>query len=471
MSVHLVANQHIVSKQGKPGGRSMISSEQIITSEEIRDLISRLHQEIHISDEAFIEIQRTHSQVLQIWSYRVVVVQAPLVKKTELTIVKSIMQRSLEEYTLDEQLSQHLLDTSKGILIAWAPWEGKSTFAQAFVQELAKKDIIIKTVESPRDLILDDHISQYSFSHAPHNEIRDILLLSRPDITVYDEVRNKEDFLLFKDLRLTGIGMIWVMHATHAIDAIQRMIGTIDLWLIPQIIDTVIFIQAWDVANIIKIEQTVKTPLGMNSEDLARPVILATDAATWDVLYELYSYGDSTVVMPVQELQSTQVEKPNAISKYATRWLQEYFWKELKQHVLVKIISPQRIAVYVPDQSIPRLIGKWWVRIQSYEKELWIGISVKSLQERWEGATWPPWAPKAWSWWEWSWYRLEEIKKWKKSVIQIDVWDEHAYKEMSTLIWWKVMNFIINHQWVVQIRRKKLVDEITRGEFELISIT
>ena len=66
------------------------------------------------------------------------------------------------------------------------------------------------------------NVTQYSFSHAPHNEIRDILLLSRPDYTIYDEVRNKEDFHLYKDLRLTGIGLMGVMHATHAIDSIQR---------------------------------------------------------------------------------------------------------------------------------------------------------------------------------------------------------------------------------------------------------
>jgi ATPase len=68
---------------------------------------------------------------------------------------------------------------------------------------LAKKDVVIKTIEAPRDLQVDPSITQYSFSHAPHNEIRDILLLSRPDLCIYDEVRNREDFMLFKDLRLT----------------------------------------------------------------------------------------------------------------------------------------------------------------------------------------------------------------------------------------------------------------------------
>jgi ATPase len=66
-----------------------------------------------------------------------------------------------------------------------------------------KENAIIKTIESPRDLQLSDEIVQYSFTYGSHDEIRDILLLSRPDYTVYDEVRNKSDFELYKDLRLT----------------------------------------------------------------------------------------------------------------------------------------------------------------------------------------------------------------------------------------------------------------------------
>ena len=64
---------------------------------------------------------------------------------------------------------------------------------------------IVKTIEAPRDLQVSDDVVQYSFSHGTHDEVRDILLLSRPDFTVYDEVRNQADFVLYKDLRLTGI--------------------------------------------------------------------------------------------------------------------------------------------------------------------------------------------------------------------------------------------------------------------------
>ena len=64
---------------------------------------------------------------------------------------------------------------------------------------------VVKTLESPRDLLVPDAVSQYSFTYASHDEVRNILLLSRPDNALYDEVRNAEDFVLYADLRLTGI--------------------------------------------------------------------------------------------------------------------------------------------------------------------------------------------------------------------------------------------------------------------------
>ena len=88
---------------------------------------------------------------------------------------------------------------------------------------------MIKTIEAPRDLQVDKTITQLSFFHASHTEIKDILLLSRPDMSIFDEVRNQEDFHLYKDLRLAGIGMVGVMHATSPIDALQRFLSAVDL--------------------------------------------------------------------------------------------------------------------------------------------------------------------------------------------------------------------------------------------------
>jgi ATPase len=273
MSVHLQKGQSLVRKEGKPGGWQLHTEGKPWTKKKIQDLIAQIYTEVEKSEDGFIEIQRSASTVIQLGTYRIVIVEPPVANTHEITIVRPVAKLSLEEYTLSEDMRQRLLHEAKGILIAGSPGEGKTTFAQALIEEIAKQEVIIKTIESPRDLVVSSAITQYSFSHAPHDEIRDILLLSRPDYSVYDEVRNAADFHLYTDLRLTGIGLIGVMHATQAIDALQRFIGVLNMGTVAQVIDTVIFIKAGQVDEILGLEQVVTTPSGMQSEDLARPVI------------------------------------------------------------------------------------------------------------------------------------------------------------------------------------------------------
>ena len=55
-------------------------------------------------------------------------------------------------------------------------------------------------------------------------------------------MRTDEDFRLYVDLRLAGIGMVGVVHAASPIDAIQRFINRVELGMIPSIIDTVLIL-------------------------------------------------------------------------------------------------------------------------------------------------------------------------------------------------------------------------------------
>ncbi len=131
---------------------------------------------------------------------------------------------------------------------------------------------------------------------------RIFLLLVRPDFTIFDEVRKIKDFELFADMRLTGIGMIGVIHASKALDAVQRFIGKIELGMIPHIIDTVIFIQEGHVKKIYEINLTVKVPSGMMEQDLARPVVEVKDFYSKETEYEIYSYGEENVIIPLKNI-------------------------------------------------------------------------------------------------------------------------------------------------------------------------
>ena len=258
----------------------------------------------------FLEIDRPYSKVLQIDAFRIVIVLQPLSNITELTIVRPIKKLSYDAYQLEESHSKHILENSKGILIAGAPGEGKTTFTQAFAEEILKQGIIMKTIEAPRDLNLPKEVTQYSLHYSTHSEIRDILLLSRPDYSILDEIRNTEDFHLYKDLRLTGIGLIGVIHATKPVDAVQRLMSAVDIGVIAQVIDTVIFIKAGKVDTILVIDQAVKVPAGMQSDDLARPVVLIKNLMTGQQEYEIYTFSDHVVVMPLSQVEQKQKSSP-----------------------------------------------------------------------------------------------------------------------------------------------------------------
>ena len=69
--------------------------------------------------------------------------------------------------------------------------------------------------------------------------------------------------------------------------------------IIPQVIDTVIYIDKGKIAEIYNLQLTVKVPEGMESEDLARPVVVVTSFLSKQVEYEIYTFGEQIVVMPL----------------------------------------------------------------------------------------------------------------------------------------------------------------------------
>ena len=286
------------------------------------------------------------------------VVYPPLSDGLEMTVVRPVKKTTIADYALNEETFDLLRNKAKGILVSGAPGSGKSTFVQALVEVYHQDHHIIKTIESPRDLMVDDDVVQYSFTHGTHDEVRDILLLSRPDYTIYDEVRNKPDFELYKDLRLTGIGMLGVIHATKPIDSIQRFIGSIEMGIIPQVLDTVIFIDKGKVEEILQLELTAKVPDGMMSEELSRPVIMVSSFISKKKLYEIYTFGEQVVVMPIPEggITSAASGKPS-LNVYAKEGIEKKLSSILNSRFIVKM-KGNGIELYVPEFVKGKIIGK-----------------------------------------------------------------------------------------------------------------
>ena len=373
MSVHLREGVSPYGKKGSPGKWDFVQLRKgELKQEEIQDISREIIEEAKLRRDAFIEIERPGSTIIQLGRFRIVITKPPFSDGWEITAVRPVKQLELKEYSMSEKLLTRIGDQAEGILVAGAPGMGKSTFAQALCNFYAQKQKIVKTVEAPRDLILPDNITQYSISHGDAQEIHDILLLTRPDYTVFDEMRNTDDFKLFADLRLAGVGMVGVVHGTNPIDAIQRFIGRVEMGVIPQIIDTVVFIKNGIIDRVLSLEMLVKVPAGMTEADLARPVVVVNDFETGKSEYEIYSYGEQTVVVPVREESSRGTHK----------LAEEQIKKELLKYtdtVEVKVVSNDRCTVYVNPKDIGAIIGKQGRNIEKIEQDLGVHIDVQEL--------------------------------------------------------------------------------------------
>lgn len=306
MSVHIKEDTVPRAKKGKPGNWKFVNlSDKPLLSKDVKQIANEIINSVRFIKGSFIEIERKGSLIIQLGNYRVVITRPPLSDGWEITITKPVVRKRLEEYNLDDRLLKRLQERAESIIIAGAPGMGKTTFAQALAEYYMRLGKIVKTIESPRDMHLPPDITQYSKNYAEIGELHDILLLSRPDYTVYDEMRNDEDFKLYVDLRLAGVGMIGVVHATSPIDAIHRFVNRVDIGTIPNILDTIIFIHSGNVSKVYTLEMTVKVPAGLKEADLARPVVEIKDLATGNTEYEIYVFGEQTMIVPVSKGIST----------------------------------------------------------------------------------------------------------------------------------------------------------------------
>ena len=354
-----------------------------MTKEAFLQLVDDLFKEVETREDAFLEINRELSKVMQVGPYRIVIVYTPLADGMEMTVVRPVKKMNIEDYNLDPELFDLLRNKAKGILVSGAPGSGKSTFVGAMINVYHQDKHIIKTIESPRDLMLNDDIVQYSFTYGGHDEVRDILLLSRPDYTIYDEVRNKPDFELYKDLRLTGIGLVGVIHATKPIDSIQRFIGSIEMGIIPQVVDTVVFIDKGQISEVLQLELTAKVPNGMLSEELARPVIVVSSFLQKKPLYEIYTFGEQVMVMPIATDENGNPKtstKTQVVSQYAKEGIQRKLSQILPCDFLIEIRGCE-LELYIPEYYKGKVIGKGGTAINELEKDIGLRIHVKTFNE------------------------------------------------------------------------------------------
>ena len=370
ISIHLKENVPPFAKKGKPGKFKLVKiGNKPLDEEELNKIVEEIIEAVRVSEEGSIEISRSGATVIQLREYRIAVTKPPFSDGIEITIVKPIVKLKLEDYRLSKKLMKRLEERAEGILITGPPGSGKSSFASALAEFYFKKGKIVKTLESPRDLQVMDEITQYGPLEGDFEKTADILLLVRPDYSVFDEIRKSKDFQVFTDLRLAGVGMVGVIHASNPIDAIQRFIGKVELGIIPHLIDTIIFLKDGEIKDVYELNLTVKVPTGMTESDLARPVVEVKDFESGELKYEIYTFGEENVVVPVKKGR-------DIIKKLAEEKILDEV-KRFDRNAEVDIISNERAVIRVDNRIIPRIIGKNGETISKLERKLGISLTVE----------------------------------------------------------------------------------------------
>jgi ATPase len=382
MSVHLRAGARPRAKRGTPGEMSYEALDEDPSSEE--ELRAWAHDVIETARDhaqGFVELDRPGMTIVQYRDYRVAVAEPPFADAVEITAVRPVVKTDMADYEFAQELEERFLERRRGVLISGAPGAGKSTFAQAVAEFLSANNFAVKTMEKPRDLQVGPDITQYTELGGSMVTTADSLLMVRPDYTIYDEVRKTDDFEVFADMRLAGVGMVGVVHATRPIDALQRLVGRVELGMIPQVVDTVVYIEAGQVETVYDVRTEVKVPEGLTEEDLTRPVIQVADFETGAPEYEIYTFNQQVVTVPLEDGESEE----SGVSKLARREIEREIQSLARDAVEVELRGQNQAVVYVSEDDISYVIGKGGGRIQDVEDRLGVDIDVRTHAERPQG--------------------------------------------------------------------------------------
>jgi ATPase len=403
------------AKKGTISDMKLVKIREQPTSEyELRALAQEILERAKRDPDGFIEVEKRGITVVQIGSMRIAIARRPFSDGMEITAVRPIVDVTLKDYAKSDIITKRITSEKRGLIIVGSPGSGKTTLAQSVATYLSDSGFVVKTMEAPRELQVPDQITQYTVLDGSMSNTADVLLLVRPDFVIFDELRKNEDFNVFADMRLAGLGMIGVIHANGVQDAVQRFSDRVDFSVLSQIINTIIFVRQGVITKIYDMDFTIKVPEGMANEMHIRPVTIVTDHETGELVIDVFRYDGETIVMPmtavspvprksspmvqnigdsVVPVSTTRAPVPIPEMNPAKESEDRPGWKLLEKDIQreigrytegfvdVQMISDTKAVVYIDDKDVPAAIGKGGKNISAIVNKIGIGIDIKPRSE------------------------------------------------------------------------------------------
>ena len=403
------------AKKGTINDMKLVKIREQPTSEyELRVLAQEILERAKRDPDGFIEVEKRGITVVQIGSMRIAIARRPFSDGMEITAVRPIVDVALKDYAKADIITKRITSEKRGLIIVGSPGSGKTTLAQSVATYLSESGFVVKTMEAPRELQVPDQITQYTMLDGSMSNTADVLLLVRPDYVIFDELRKNEDFNVFADMRLAGLGMVGVIHANGVQDAVQRFSDRVDFSVLSQIINTIIFVRQGIITRIYDVDFTIKVPEGMANEMHIRPVTIVTDHETGDLVIDVFRYDGETIVMPMtavtsaakkvsQTIQNIGVPVGSASNIRSPVPLPEMIptkededrpgWKLMEKDIQreigrytegfvdVQMISDTKAVVFIDDKDVPAAIGKGGKNISAIVNKIGIGIDIKPRSE------------------------------------------------------------------------------------------
>ncbi|QSZ66773.1 ATPase [Methanofollis aquaemaris] len=408
IAVYLKERVPPMAKKGTPEAMHLVQLRDNPMNEyELRTMAQEILERAKRDPDGFIEIERRGITVVQIGSIRMAIARRPFSDGMEITAVRPIRDVALEQYAMAGLIKERVRDTRRGVLIAGPPGAGKSTLAQSIATYLSDEDFIVKTMEAPRDLQVPDNITQYTALEGSMENTAEVLLLVRPDYVVFDELRKNEDFRVFADMRLAGVGMVGVIHAMQVQDALQRFFERIDSSVLSQIVNTIIFVDNGKITQVFDVDFAIKVPEGMNPDLHIRPVTTVRDSLSGEIVFEVFKYEGETVVVPfhgtprprphprpvepqrprpaVVERAPPQPEVERETEEPTKEAAEEKIRHELGRYTVgqvdVFMKSDSKAVAYIEDKDVPAAIGRGGKNIAAIVNKLGVGIDIRPRSE------------------------------------------------------------------------------------------